>query len=82
MQITTIKKIVVIAIIRDYDGFIDNMLANYGRRVKEDQGFRENFVITLHLKDILDKNPSRLTTFEEMVIYLEEQWNDTVYGHF
>jgi hypothetical protein len=75
-------KIVVITLIREHDGFIDKVLEDYEERVKEDQGFKENFAIALHLKKILDENPARLTTFEDMVVYLEEEWQDTIYGHF
>jgi hypothetical protein len=64
----------LVELIRKYNGNID-------KKLKEDKKVSENtaeceakYKRTLHLKTIISENPFRVDDFEDMVVYLEEEW--------
>jgi len=70
--------IALIDLMREYDGSIEAMIVKYEAKARDDQKWKENLHRALHLKLLLDQDPARLARFEEMVSYLENEWNKKV----
>jgi len=71
--------IALIDLVREHEGSIDKMIEEARRKAQENPKFKENLERALHLKQILDENPFRLSRFEEMVSYLETEWEDRIW---
>lgn len=72
---------VLMELIRTYHGRIEKMVEDFQQKNPEETQNLDYFQRILHLKKILEENPSRIIRFEEMISYLEEKWHDTIGSH-
>ena len=74
--------ITLIDLMRGYDGCVETLIEENKRKARSNPHFKNDIKRSLHLKKLLDENPTRIIRFEEMVSYLENKRNEKVSEHF
>ncbi len=74
--------ITLIDLMRVYDSCVEAMIEENKQKARDNPHFKDDVERSLHLKKLLDENPSRIIQFEEMVSYLENKRNEKISEHF